>query len=194
MISSARTPVAGQKRAEADLAAEVVSTPTDSEVCWFLVHTKPRQEDIALENLERQGFSCYLPRMQVEKILRQRAQVVTEPMFPRYLFVKLDTSMNGPSWSPIRSTMGVSRLVRFGTQPAQVNETLIDVLRIREGALMPETLFHPGEAVTITNGPFAGIDAVYQTRDPELRSMILLEILSKPVQLSIDTAALRKRG
>ena len=28
---------------------------------WFAVYTKPRQEKIALENLERQGFRCSLP-------------------------------------------------------------------------------------------------------------------------------------
>jgi transcriptional antiterminator RfaH len=161
---------------------------------WFLVHTKPRQEDMARQQLERQGFSCYLPRLNVEKVLRQRTQVVSEPMFPRYLFVQLDTSLNGPSWAPIRSTVGVSRLVRFGTQPAQVDGALIGALRSRESEWGTQTLFNPGDAVTVTSGPFAGLDAVFQTRHPEQRSLILLEILSKPVPLSIDTAALRKRG
>jgi transcriptional antiterminator RfaH len=28
---------------------------------WYLVHTKPIQEKCALDNLQRQGFKCYLP-------------------------------------------------------------------------------------------------------------------------------------
>ena len=81
---------------------------------WYLIHTKPRQEHIALTNLERQGYTCYLPLLRVEKIRRRKAEVVSEPMFARYLFVRLSTSDNAPSWAPIRSTLGVSQLVRFG--------------------------------------------------------------------------------
>jgi transcriptional antiterminator RfaH len=67
---------------------------------WYLIHTKPRQEHIALTNLERQGYTCYLPLLRVEKIRRRKAEVVSEPMFARYLFVRLDTSDSGPSGCP----------------------------------------------------------------------------------------------
>ena len=96
---------------------------------WYLIHTKPRQEHIALTNLERQGYTCYLPQLRVEKIRRRKAEVVSEPMFARYLFVRLSTSDNGPSWAPIRATLGVSQLVRFGTRPAKVEDPLVDLLR-----------------------------------------------------------------
>jgi transcriptional antiterminator RfaH len=54
-----------------------------------------------------------------------------------------------------------------------------------------QPLFTPGENVTVADGPFAGLQAVYQTADAESRSMILLNILSKPVAMRIDTASLR---
>ena len=44
---------------------------------WYVVHTKPRQEDKALLNLERQGYRCYLPRLTVEKIRRGKFAQVT---------------------------------------------------------------------------------------------------------------------
>ena len=31
---------------------------------WYLIFTKPRQENLARENLERQGFTTYLPLTQ----------------------------------------------------------------------------------------------------------------------------------
>jgi transcriptional antiterminator RfaH len=132
--------------------------------------------------------------MWVEKIRRGKAAMANEPMFPRYLFVRLDTSDQGQSWAPIRSTQGVSRLVRFGTQPAKADAQLVDMLRSREQALPAERLFTPGEQVQVAQGPFAGIEAIYQTTDAEHRSMILIDILSKTVSLKIDTAALRKMG
>jgi transcriptional antiterminator RfaH len=161
---------------------------------WYLVHTKPRQEDIALANLERQGYECYLPQMRIERIRRRKAEVATEPMFPRYLFIRLDSSDQGKSWSPIRSTLGVSQLVHFGARAAKVDDTLVDLLRQRERALPTEAMFHSGDSVVIADGPFAGIEAIYQTADAECRAFILLEILSKPVSMHIDAGRLRKAG
>lgn len=159
---------------------------------WYLIHTKPRLEDLALVNLERQGFNCYLPRLSIEKIRRRKAEIISEPMFPRYLFIRLDSGQHGRSWIPIRSTVGVSRLVHFGNCPAKVDDQLVDLLRNREQVHPMQSLFHNGDTVVITDGPFAGIEAIYQTSDAERRSMILLEILSKPVTMHIDTSWLRR--
>jgi transcriptional antiterminator RfaH len=127
--------------------------------------------------------------MRIEKFRRRKVETVTEPMFPRYLFIHLDNEKN---WSPIRSTLGVSQLVHFGNRPASADDRLVDLLRNREQSNATETLFNKGDAVLITEGPFVGIEAIYQTADAEHRSMILLEILSKPVPMRIDSASLRK--
>ena len=161
---------------------------------WYLVHTKPRQEDVALANLQRQGYECYLPQMRVERIRRRKAEIAAEPMFPRYPFIQLDSSDQGKSWSPIRSTLGVSQLVHFGARAAKVDDALVELLRQR-GQVMPmNAMFHSGDPVVVTDGPFAGIEAIYQTADADRRAFILLEILSKPVSMQIDTGRLRKAG
>lgn len=165
-----------------------------SMLSWYLVHTKPRQEDIALANLQRQGYECYLPQMRIERIRRRKAEFATEPMFPRYLFIRLDSSDQGKSWSPIRSTLGVSQLVYFGARAAKVDDTLVELLRQRERALPTQAMFASGDSVVIADGPFAGIDAIYQTADAERRAFILLKILAKPVSVHIDTGRLRKAG
>ena len=161
---------------------------------WYLIHAKPRQETLALENLERQGYECYLPLLKREKLVRRKRMLVEEALFPGYLFIHLDTSSSGQNWGPIRSTVGVRTLVRFGDQPAKVDARLIDALRAHEQAQNeePRPLFSKGERVVVTDGPFAGIEAIYQMEDAESRSLILLEILSKPVQMRIEAAALRK--
>ena len=161
---------------------------------WYLVHTKPRQEAVALLNLERQGYECYLPLIRVERVRRHKAQIVTEAMFPRYLFIRLDSSEQGKSWAPIRSTVGVSQLVHFGSKAAKVDACLVELLRQREQQMPAQPLFNSGERVTVIDGPFAGIEAIYQATDAEQRSMILLDILGKTVPLEIDTARLSKAG
>jgi transcriptional antiterminator RfaH len=161
---------------------------------WYLVHTKPRQEGVARANLQRQGYVCYLPLMRVERIRRRKAEIVSEPMFPRYLFIRLDSSDQGKSWSPIRSTPGVSQLVHFGARAAKVDDILVELLRQREQAMPQDTMFHSGDSVVITDGPFSGIEAIYQTADAARRAFILLEILNKPVSMQIDAGRLRKAG
>ncbi|MDR1855382.1 MAG: transcription/translation regulatory transformer protein RfaH, partial [Azoarcus sp.] len=145
---------------------------------WYLIHTKPRQEKIALENLERQGYRCYLPLYRKEKLRQRVLTVSNEPLFPRYLFINLGDSETDQSWRPIRSTKGVSRMVAFGNEPAKVDDALIDLLKQQEESLQGqlEPLFKPGELVKITEGPFAGIEGIYQMSDGEQRVMVLIEM------------------
>jgi transcriptional antiterminator RfaH len=163
---------------------------------WYLIHTKPRQEKIALENLERQGYRCYLPLYRKEKLLRRVLTVSDEPLFPRYLFINLGDGESDQSWRPIRSTKGVSRMVVFGNEPAKADDALIDLLKQQEESLQgqPDTFFKPGEVVKFTVGPFAGIEGIYQMADGERRVMVLIELLSKLVAMRIDPALLRKAG
>lgn len=161
---------------------------------WYLVHTKPRQEKCALDNLHRQGYQCYLPTFPSEKLHQGRLTMADEPLFPRYLFIRLGMDDMAKSWSPIRSTKGVSRLVSFGIEPVWVDDGLIELLRAQEASVQskPERLFKPGERVRLTEAPFAGIEGIYQMADGERRAMVLIEILSKPVAVRVAPAGLRK--
>jgi len=159
---------------------------------WYLIHTKVRQERRAQENLERQGYTCFLPHIRAEKLRRRALVVVQEPLFPRYLFIRLDGGLEAKGWSPIRSTLGVTRLVTFGNQPSKLSDALVSSIRARtEDAVAPKEFFESGQALVVAEGPFIGLDAIYQMRDGESRVMVLLNILSKPVQLSIETSSLR---
>lgn len=161
---------------------------------WYLVHTKPRQEHCARENLERQGYECYLPTLVMEKLRRGELVSAEEALFPRYLFIRLSQDHSAKSWSPIRSTRGVSRLVAFGNEAAQVDEHIIESLKahaqMAQGAASP--LFAPGELVKVTAGPFAGLDAIYQMAEGERRVMVLIELMSRPVALRLAPSDLRK--
>jgi len=161
---------------------------------WYLVHTKPRQEKCALHNLHRQGYECYLPTFPSEKLRQGLLAVADEPLFPRYMFIRLGIDGAAKSWAPIRSTKGVSRLVSFGIDPARVDDVLIELIRTQEAAVQtePERLFKPGEPVRLTEVPFAGIEGIYQMADGDLRVMVLIEILSKPVSVRVPPAGLRK--
>ena len=160
---------------------------------WYLIHTKIRQERVALENLERQGFACFLPLIRAEKLRRGALQVVQEPLFPRYLFIRLSTGLESQSWAPIRSTVGVSRLVTFGQTPAKIEDELISQLQVKTDSTEVQLRhFELGEQVVVTDGPFVGVEAIYQMADAEGRVMVLLNILSNKVKMSVPPASIRK--
>jgi transcriptional antiterminator RfaH len=168
------------------------SAPTQSH--WYLIHTKPRQERRALENLERQGYPCYLPIFPVQKIRRAKLTTVEESLFPRYLFIQLDVGPQGMDWGPIRSTLGVSQLVRFGSEAAKVDQRIINFLREHENTLRasPAEHFTPGERLTVLDGPFAGLEAVFQITEGEKRVIVLIEMLSRQVKVAIAPGSVRK--
>ena len=145
-------------------------------------------------NLQQQGYVCYLPLLAIEKLRHGALTVVHEPLFSRYLFIELDTSQAGQSWGPIRSTLGVSRLVTFGNEPATISAELIEELRSFNDTLRtdPQRLFKQGDLVQITDGPFTGIEAIYQMDDGDRRAMVLIELLSRPSALAISPNSLRK--
>ena len=155
---------------------------------WFVIHTKPKQEQRALENLERQGYLAWLPTIELEKLRRGKLTRVIEPMFSRYLFIQLDKTQS--NWSPIRSTLGVNKLVSFGNVPAVVPDALIKALRQADGS-QQELLLKEGDAVQFVGGPLQGLEGILEQRDGELRAMVLIELISQPQRVRADIGDLR---
>jgi transcriptional antiterminator RfaH len=154
---------------------------------WYVIHTKPREERRALLNLEAQDYRCFLPMIRREILNRNKIRIVEEPLFPRYLFIFLASTIESKSWGPIRSTLGVSRLLKFGSEPARIEPQLIELLRNRTQALelAPIKLYSRGTPVKITDGAFKGFDAVFEMTDGESRAIVLIEVLSKTTRLHL---------
>lgn len=156
---------------------------------WYLVYTKPQQERLALENLERQGYESYLPLVRVRRRRQGRYVKLVEPMFPRYLFMHL--SDESDNWGPIRSTIGVSNLVRFGALPARVPDDLIRALRAREDdqglqKIEPKEL-RPGDRVRIVEGVMAGYEAIFEAGTGRERVSLLLEIANTTARVQVSS-------
>ena len=161
---------------------------------WYAVHSKPRQEEQAQQQLQRQGYATYLPRMRLRKRRRGKWAKVVEPLFPRYLFIRVDASEQ--SLAPVRSTLGVAGLVRFGHLLRPVPDAIIDYLKQQEyagtGLRSDDACPHqPGDEVEILEGPFAGLSGIFQTATGEERALVLLELLGRqnPITVAMDATA-----
>ena len=155
---------------------------------WYLVQSKPRNETRALENLVRQGYETYLPLMEVERLQRGKLLKKMEPLFPRYLFLHLEEGND--NWGPIRSTLGVAGLVRFGQAYAVVSDEVMDAVRERTQDIK-KSLFESGDNVRVVSGPLLGLEGVFEIADGEQRSFVLLEFMQKQQRVSVSTADLR---
>ena len=96
---------------------------------WYLVHTKPLSEAIAQANLERQGYQVYLPRLAQSVLGRHPRRERITPLFPRYLFLRLREGSQ--PLGPVRSSVGVRGVVRFGFRYAVVADDVICRLQAR---------------------------------------------------------------
>ena len=156
---------------------------------WYAVQTKPRQELVAEQNLQRQGFDTYLPRIRLRKRKRNKLVDAVEPLFPRYLFIHVDPDQD--SLAPVRSTLGVASLVRFGQVLQPLPDSIIAYLRQAED---PDTHHHhaeewphrSGDAVRVLEGPFKGLTGVFQAATAEDRALLLIELLGR--QNTVDVA------
>jgi transcriptional antiterminator RfaH len=158
---------------------------------WHLIYTKPHQEKVALDNLTRQNYQCYLPLINKEKILRGKKILTKEPMFPRYLFVRL--SHDGQqNWSPIRSSKGVSHLVSFGGLAASLDDEALHNLQQKIDKTMLVKVFSIGDKVEILKGPFKGMEAIFNTYKGEERAMLFLNFMAKNLTAKFDLRDFKK--
>jgi transcriptional antiterminator RfaH len=156
---------------------------------WHAVLCKPRREALAEANLANQGYQVYLPRMIGLRRRAGRWQNIIEPMFPRYLF--LNAGAGGRGLAPVRSTPGVSALVRSGGEPARVPAGVVQALR---DAADPATgchrfgreAFAAGERVRLAAGPLAGLEGVFEMSCGEARVIVLLDLIGKTNRLTVN--------
>jgi transcriptional antiterminator RfaH len=146
---------------------------------WYLIITKPRQENVAIKNLENQKYSTYCPTVTINN-----KHIV---LFPGYLFIYLDKK--NENWSPIRSTKGVVNFVRFGLNFAQVPDTVIKFLKanqlINKEKLKNLNRFKSGEKVQITDGIFKNYVAIFKSSKAEDRVILLMNILGQQQAITI---------
>jgi transcriptional antiterminator RfaH len=160
-------------------------------VHWYLIQTKCGQEPVAEFNLRRQGYDVYNPRLMQSMRFRGRWTSRVGSLFPRYLFVRL--AVGQQAMGPIRSTIGVANIVRFGCAYAVVPDVIVDELRSRADpetgllGLRPRT-FQPGASVRITTGLFQGLEGVFQREVADERVVLLLELLGRETSLLLPAS------
>lgn len=155
---------------------------------WYLAYTKPRQETIAQVHLTKQAFDVYLPLYKKFKKTEQGPVALFEPMFPRYILFK--PGKPEQSISAVRSTKGITTIVRFGFEPAQIHNELVGRIRQleldRQHATLQElSSLKAGQSVRLKHTALGGIEGLVQSVSSK-RVAVLLEMLGRPMVVQLE--------
>jgi transcriptional antiterminator RfaH len=164
---------------------------------WYTLHTKPRTEYQVSQSLQTRGVQTYLPEIEASSAHQGRT---VEPLFPCYLFVKLDFETVGllqVAWTP-----GLRRIVGFGDRPAPLADEVIDGIQRRlenddaaadAAGAWPRHALQPGDSVRITHGPLSDLLAVVEgPTAPAERVQVLLKFLGRASRAHVSVSDLEK--
>lgn len=154
---------------------------------WYLVFTKPRQEEVALVNLEKQGYSCYLPKISKEIVRSKKLVQEKQPMFSRYIFLEENDFSNKKGLSTIKSTIGVSNLVVSGNTPLKAKNDLIDTIKNMENN-NASAMFKTGDKIRIKEGTFKDYEGIFHAKDGSERAIILINMLNKIQKIKLSVS------
>jgi transcription elongation factor/antiterminator RfaH len=160
-------------------------------ISWYVIHSKPRNEDLLCEQLCIRDIESFYPRVQVHTV-NPRARKI-QPYFPGYIFIHIDLCIVGTS--PFEWMPGALGIVSFGNEPAYVPDGLIQIIRQRVDQLnetQSETKINlqRGDRVFIHDGVFAGHEAIFDAHMSGTdRVRVLLSLLNNrqiPLELSTN--------
>lgn len=155
---------------------------------WYTIRTKPRKEKVVEKRLGDLNLEVFLPWLRSRRRIGSRHQWVLVPLFPGYLFCRLDVVLTGKA---ARYAPGVKDFVKFGNRIAEVGPEIIQTLRDRcpNGvAQIQPRIYRAGEPIMIKEGPFSGLEAVFEREmKGSQRVAVLLELLGRRTRLVLSS-------
>jgi transcriptional antiterminator RfaH len=157
---------------------------------WYVVHTQPNAEGVAIAHLEGQGYQVFCPRYCKAVRHARKTRRVLAPLFPNYLFLRMDVSRH--QWRSVNGTRGVVRLIMRGVTPQPVPRGIVEALQVQLSAddgMNWAVMFRTGQAVRIVEGPFVDFVGTLQHLDAGGRVRVLLDLLGRSVPLALPCEA-----
>jgi transcriptional antiterminator RfaH len=154
---------------------------------WFVVNTKPKNEDRAAGNLSSGGIEVLAPKLKLRRYKDGKFIYVIEQMFPGYIFAKFHPI---DDFHLIKYTRGVKTIVHFGSRIVPVQDEMIEFIRykLEDGvAMLEKKPFKKGAKILVKDGPFKGISGIFEKElEGKDRVMVLLDSVKYSATVEID--------
>lgn len=157
----------------------------DMAIKWFALQTKPRNEKQVERLLTNKGYECCLPIYRQKRRWSDRVIEIDLPLFPMYIFCRFSPSAVGKAIS----TPGVTRIVGFGGQYAEVEFEEIKALQLlgQSDLLREPWAYIPyGSLVQVETGPLTGAQGIVCSSEDKRRLVISVTLLQRSVAVQLD--------
>lgn len=165
------------------------SEPLGNSLHWYAVHTHPKEEDRAANNLRAGNVETFTPKIKKRRFNPFTGAPIYEskPLFPRYIFARFDAVY---LLSKVSFTRGVHRVVSFGAGPVPISDEIITFIKsqVRENGFVElGQKFKRGDDVVIKDGPLSGLLGIFEREINDTdRVMILLKAISYQGSIVIE--------
>lgn len=159
---------------------------------WYALQVRPRYERAVALVLENKGYEVYLPALTRRRQWSDRVVEVREPVFPGYLFCRLDVTTR---LLPLYTTPGFLRILGVGRWPCAVPEPEIEgIRRIVESGMAAETVPMPkaGEWVRLETGPLAGLEGTLVKVQKRHTFVVSVTLLHRAVSVEVAQSCVRR--
>ena len=184
------------KVAEEQKEALRTSTPIDSHAKWYVIHVQTGYEvrvKTALEQrikslgVENRIFDVIIPMRKVVMVKKGKKSNVSEKVFPGYVLIRM--ILDDDSWLVVRTTEGVTGFVGAGLKPTPISDSEVQAIMkfVQQEQPKFKTKFSVGEAVKITEGPFADFLGTIEAIDEEKGKVrVLVSIFDRETPVELD--------
>lgn len=170
----------------------LLSDRRQSHLPWYAVQVRTNAEQRLRNALSQKGYQVFLPTYLECRQYSDRVKKIDAPLFPGYLFCRLDADRR----LPILTTPGVHSIVGQGGIPQPVEESEIsDIQRaLNSGAsAIPWPYLRAGDSVEIKMGAFTGLHGVLVNVRGIDRLVLSIHLLQRSIAVEIDRTWVRPR-
>jgi transcriptional antiterminator RfaH len=165
----------------------------DPALKWYVVQSKPREEERALHFLKEKGFDTYLPRMEVVRARGFKEVKKEEPLFPGYLFCRFNK--NDESLAHVRWTQGVKKMLPESVDPMPVDDEIVEAihkLEQQDGVIRKKPL-QKKDRIRIARGPMQDVLGVFDNwTSDQGRVRVLLNFINYQAAVELHHSLIEK--
>jgi len=165
----------------------------DYSPCWYAVFTTPRHEKRVASHFALRELEGYLPLYQAVHKWKNRCKVTVElPLFPNYIFVRID-------WRErvrVLEVPGVSGVVGNRAELSAISEHYIEALRegLHSRKIEPHPYLVVGERVRIKDGAMMGMEGVLVRKKAGFRVVLTLDMIMQSIAVEVDACQVEPAG
>ena len=128
---------------------------------WYVVKTKPLNEERAQSYLEYHGLTTFLPWMETVHFKTDKTIKKNKPLFPSYIFAQFDLQQNYPL---VKWGKGVNTILGFGKYPTPISDEVLSIIKNRsdeKGIVKKAYNLTKSDSIRITSGPLKDLLGIF---------------------------------